>query len=83
VAPWPDVWLQWQWRHLTACDKSDCQFISSVVEHAYIDDHVREMFGNFLKYQAFTGPIELNVKFLRSTYEILELCQTPTYDNFM
>jgi hypothetical protein len=42
-----------------------------------LDDDVREMVENFLKYQAFTGPIELFVKFLRSTDEILELCQTP------
>jgi hypothetical protein len=35
------------------------------------------MVENFLKYQAFTGPIELFVKFISSTDEILELCQTP------
>jgi hypothetical protein len=48
-----------------------------------LDDDVREMVKNFIKYEAFTGPIELYVKFLRSTDEILELCQTPTYDNCM
>jgi hypothetical protein len=47
------------------------------------DDDVRRMVEFFLKYQAFTGPIELYVKFLRSTDEILELCQTPSNDNCM
>jgi hypothetical protein len=47
------------------------------------DSDVRRMVENFLKFQTFTGPIELYVKFLRSVDEILELCQTPSYDNCM
>jgi hypothetical protein len=43
------------------------------------DNDVRRMVENFLKFQTFTGPIELYVKFLRPVDEILELCQTPSY----
>jgi hypothetical protein len=43
------------------------------------DNDVRRMVEIFLKFQTFTGPIELYVKFLRSVDEILELCQTPSY----
>jgi hypothetical protein len=47
------------------------------------DNDVRQMFEIYLKFQTFTGPIELYVKFLRTTDEIIELCQTPSNDNCM
>jgi hypothetical protein len=48
-----------------------------------LDDDVREMVEIFLKYQAFTGPIEWFVKFLRSTDEIFSSVKHQTYDNCM